>query len=325
MLEDQSDKKTATTLIAAGVDEKLIAKFVQELKTNWEKGSRAIMANAKTCARADFELTEDGKERLFDGLKQIMGKSKFSKYAKIGNCKVFELPHILKALPTDSFSILYELSSLSPVQIQEWVEEGVINPSVTREEILRRKARTAGLAQSEPDKRLYATVKVPLDFAAESSEKLTEDLAGLASRYSAYVELEEEKLSKLGNEYWEKVQRHVRRAAQSLIKKAIDEDGRHSAAYKKAQADQLRITSDFSLDQVQANLSLLSIRTSLQDLIGEAYGRVAVPPLLEGAALDGALDATRDEELHFSSGESTGELRLNLQPDVGAPDFSSFK
>ena len=250
---------------------------VQAINGAYDGVGDKIYETAMACARAQKELDEKGRGGLIKYLR--FGKSKFSKFAAIGNRALLWTPEIRPFLPLDSMSSLYELTLLSDEAIIKMRDEGLLTPGCTREDIL---AYKAACVDGEPDddkgpreakKIQFGSIQIPVDLPLAKQEELGKELDKLRPRFRVTIVRQSDRYAKIAQNYLNKVDTYIINEARRLVEAKLNR-----GTYSKEQKKAFKTFDDVNM--AQSNLHMIGLASSFPKIREEAHERVQVPALL---------------------------------------------
>jgi hypothetical protein len=191
------------------------ALLAAEINTCWLKAKGAVLETAARCAEAATRLNSMERTELIEKLH--FSQSTFTKLIKIGNAQHLNKQDTFPLLPT-SYSILYEIATLDDIQFQFALKEGIINPSISREDIIRWK-RSLSAAEGTPSDQLLGTIIATRNLQPEEKLSLLEKLTEVCARQpAAKFRPFETAASRAYSRIKPSVEEYIRRKARALVR-----------------------------------------------------------------------------------------------------------
>lgn len=172
-------KKTQLPGFATSVE---TDQFSKKITAAWQGSLAAILKVAQLCADADKAVPRSEKTAFIASLP--FSRPTFSKLVAIGKDRRLYAKELRKQLPP-SFSVLYEITHLKDGVLYPALNNGTINPEVSRTDVLRLSTAHSKSAEGVDPTAFFAEVRLPLDFPVKDQIALNDELVQLVAKYSA--------------------------------------------------------------------------------------------------------------------------------------------
>jgi len=248
--------------------------LAERINSSWQKSTQAILETGRLCADAKEDLTDKELEELKSML--AFSAPMFTKLAKIGAIQELHREEVSERLPPH-FSIVYQIACMEQDERERAIEQKVINPGMTRDDLSEWQVSRSGQRASTEAERpeVIATLQAPRNFTDEMRNKVIAALNELKEQFGFLLDGPadpEQELKQAIKEIDQEIRGETRRYITKLKKQRLHTDGKRRLTKQERHDrwpytdDQLKIASDADWDRCEEVLKLVEV--------GDEFGRI---------------------------------------------------